>query len=220
MLCSAKDVCPLNVRKPCPLDYDVWIRFFGDIPHFRANVLTLSITVGPDEQYLGVACFTGNIRRHIFSTILRWNISGILPIGESYGPINRDYLYCPGLEESTWWARTPFPVAIVEIPFYGMAENRGHGGATLSPRVWEAVSEVIVLDVLVSSISCLGTHVSDQPRDTVERVQTFIRPPLMCPDTAFAIEGFSATHKILPGIERLQDRRCSRVVRWKFTRKV
>lgn len=117
----------------------------------------------------------------------------------------------PSFKQSYRITILPFSKSLVKVPLYRVPDDRGHGHIAFAPWGRKPVVKVVVLDVLVCRIPRLEHRQRFEGRVRREwqgiALQTFpVAPPERCWVTAFAIEGFSATHKILPYIGGVRRR--------------
>ena len=49
------------VAEPRPFDLEPWVAFESRLSHFRANMLTFTVAIGPDEESLCITCLRGYI---------------------------------------------------------------------------------------------------------------------------------------------------------------
>jgi hypothetical protein len=100
------------------------------------------------------------------------------------------------LEEICGRARVPLPVPFGEVLGYDVAGNTCEGHIALSPLL-EAKVESVVLDPLdtADAILCqVSSFISPLPFRHERLLRTAVTLPPRWLATAFAIEGFSATH--------------------------
>lgn len=90
-----------------------------------------------------------------------------------------------------------------------MADNTGHGDRARAPRVPKIEVKQIVLDKLVSPYRDLRysqqTHAYEELSPAPIRLTVCMEPPDRCWATAFAMAGFSATHRILDMTETVNQ---------------
>ena len=98
-------------------------------------------------------------------------------------------------------AVAPLAVAVRELQLERVADDRGHDDGALAPRRREGVGKLVVLDVLVVAVSLRPRQRAGHRAAISVDLRTIDNwPPLRWFATALAIDGFSATQRIRPGM--------------------
>jgi hypothetical protein len=117
----------LNIAEPCAYNLKSRVALQGYPAHFRANMLALTITIGPDKQDLGITSLSFDI---VGDALLVFSNIGLHRRIKKIGRI----------------ALSPFPVAIGKIRIHNMAYHAGEHHAALAPA-FKIVIEYIVFDI-------------------------------------------------------------------------
>lgn len=115
------------------------------------------------------------------------------------------------LKQLTRWTGQPAFHLSLKVEVREMANDAGHGDIAVAPRAAKIEVEQVVLDILVPPNRHLRLSVclfNPLPGDPPLSLTVRILPPDRCWATAFAIAGFSATHRILDIPGHSIDKRC------------
>ena len=165
-------------------------------------MLAFTVTICPDEQSLSIACLFGYVVGNRFFVLFFSQPKSTVQVCKaylSYRSLDRSF------EKQRRCTRVPFAVVCVEIKTSKVAKDACHCHRTIAPWLAKCEVEFVVLHIWIArNGSLVSRELIYSCEERLFRLTVLMFPLERCWATALAIEGFSATHKILWGAIILQ----------------
>jgi hypothetical protein len=192
----SRDVRSLDVAEARSVNLHIRIRFECNVSYLGTNMLPFAITIRPYEQNRSESRLGFDVAGHELLVLLRFSHrfktkqTDDAHLGD--GGLDR------GLKKICWLAGVPFAEPLMEILRDNVSSNACEGHRTRAPLL-EAKVKLVVLDPRDPASIFLVSECQHSVSPGVGAQRCAVAPTaLACPPrwfaTAFAIEGFSATH--------------------------
>jgi hypothetical protein len=143
-------MCSFDVAKPGSLDLDAWVTGSCSIDDFLANVLSLSITIGPDDKELGVLGLVGQVLGNGLFVLARCSVNNLSERSWVTHIVHLGHDRC--VEERLGRRVTPILVILCKVDVGQVAGDTRHGGIASPPRSTKIKIERVVFDELVARV--------------------------------------------------------------------
>lgn len=150
---DSEDVCgrlrSFHVAKTRAFDLDLRIAFLCGIDNFLANVLSFTITIGPDDEKTGVLGLVCYVLRNVLFILLLVSVR----VRKSPSPDYTHIVYVGNhrsTEQRLWRRKAPVFVLAGKVQVGEMAHDAGHRDGALTILRAEIEIKRVILDVLIS----------------------------------------------------------------------